>query len=59
MRIRLALLAFALSGAMAVISSAGFEAGAQTPKVAIPKAISADPPGDAKFPARMDVLHNP
>ena len=59
MRIRLALLAFALSGTMAAIFGAGFEAGAQTPKVAIPKAVSADPPKDEKFPARMDVLHIP
>lgn len=32
---------------------------AQTPKVTIPKAVTADPPADAKFPARMDVLHIP
>jgi acetyl esterase/lipase len=54
MRIQLALVALAVS----IISPAP-DAGAQTLKTSIPKAVTADPAPDAKFPARMDVLHIP
>lgn len=54
MRIQLALVALAFFA-----SGAAPDASAQAPKVAIPKAVTADPPMDAKFPARMEVLHIP
>lgn len=43
---------------VALLAAAG-PAVAQAPKVSIPKAVTADPAPDAKFPARMEVLHIP